>query len=51
MLSSSDKYITVLGGAKSAAHMAYACAKAGKSVSWVIRSSGSGSGRISGFAG
>lgn len=38
VLSSSDKYITVLGGAKSAADMAYACAKAGKSVSWVIRS-------------
>jgi dimethylaniline monooxygenase (N-oxide forming) len=42
VLSSSDKYITVLEGAKSAADMAYAYAKAGKSVSWVIRSSGSG---------
>ncbi len=51
MLSPSNKYITLLGGAKSAADMAYACAKVGKSVSWVIRSSGSGSGRISGLVG
>jgi len=42
VLSPIDKYITVLGGAKSAADMAYACAKAGKSVSWIIRSSGNG---------
>lgn len=42
VLSSGDKYVTVLGGAKSAADMVYACAKAGKSVSWVIRRSGSG---------
>ena len=42
VLSSRDKDVTVLGGAKSAADMVYACVKAGKSVSWVIRSSGSG---------
>lgn len=34
--------IIVIGGAKSAADVAYASAKAGKSVSWVIRQSGSG---------
>ncbi len=34
--------IAVLGGAKSAADMAYTCAKAGKSVSWVLRESGCG---------
>lgn len=34
--------IVVLGGAKSAADIAYAAAKAGKTVSWVIRKSGSG---------
>ncbi|MCJ1395095.1 monooxygenase [Xylographa bjoerkii] len=36
------KHVAVLGGAKSAADMAYACAKAGKAVSWVIRATGSG---------
>lgn len=34
--------VVVLGGAKSAADMAYASAKAGKRVSWVIRRSGCG---------
>ena len=42
VLTSSDKHVTVLGGAKSAADMVYSCVKAGKSVSWVIRKSGSG---------
>ncbi|MCJ1320278.1 monooxygenase [Xylographa vitiligo] len=36
------KHVAVLGGAKSAADIAYACAKAGKAVSWIIRASGSG---------
>lgn len=35
-------HIAVLGGAKSAADVAYAAAKAGKAVSWIIRRSGSG---------
>ncbi|MCJ1378871.1 monooxygenase [Xylographa soralifera] len=39
---SSDKRVTVLGGAKSAADMVYSSVKAGKSVSWIIRRSGSG---------
>lgn len=34
--------IVVIGGAKSAADVAYACAKAGKKVSWIIRKSGAG---------
>lgn len=34
--------IAVIGGAKSAADVAYACAKAGKEVSWVIRPEGAG---------
>ena len=39
----SKKHIVVLGGAKSAADVAYAAAKAGgKTVSWVIREDGSG---------
>ena len=42
VLSSDEKHITVLGGAKSAADMVYASVKAGKSVSWVIRRSGGG---------
>ena len=42
VLSSDDEHVTVIGGAKSAADMVYGCVKAGKSVSWVIRSSGSG---------
>ena len=36
------KHVAVLGGAKSAADMAYAAAKAGKRVSWIIREHGSG---------
>ncbi|MCJ1284949.1 monooxygenase [Xylographa opegraphella] len=36
------KRVAVLGGAKSAADIAYACAKGGKAVSWIIRASGSG---------
>ena len=36
------KHVAVLGGAKSAADIAYACAKAGRAVSWIIRASGSG---------
>lgn len=36
------KCITIVGGAKSAADMAYACAKAGKEVHWVIRKNGNG---------
>ena len=34
--------VTVIGGGKSAADMVYASVKAGKSVSWVIRASGTG---------
>jgi len=36
------KNVVVLGGAKSAADVAYASAKAGKTVSWVIRKDGNG---------
>jgi len=36
------QHIVVLGGAKSAADVAYASAKAGKSVSWIIREEGNG---------
>ena len=36
--------VTVIGGGKSAADMVYACVKAGKSVTWVIRASGTGPG-------
>lgn len=36
------QHIVVLGGAKSAADVAYASAKAGKSVSWIIREEGDG---------
>ncbi len=39
---SAYRTVTVLGGAKSAADVAYAAAKAGKSVSWIIRKSGCG---------
>ena len=43
VLTSSDiQNIVVVGGGKSAADMVYACAKAGKAVSWVIRKSGTG---------
>ena len=41
------KHVTVLGGAKSAADMVYESVKAGKSVSWVIRASGTGPGFFS----
>ena len=34
--------VAVLGGGKSAADVAYACAKAGKSVSWILRENGCG---------
>jgi len=45
VLSSPDiKHVTVLGGSKSAADMVYASAKAGKSVSWIIRVPGTGPG-------
>jgi dimethylaniline monooxygenase (N-oxide forming) len=40
--STAIKHITVLGGGKSAADMVYASVKAGKSVSWIIRASGTG---------
>jgi dimethylaniline monooxygenase (N-oxide forming) len=36
------RHVIVVGGAKSAADLAYAAAKAGKDVSWVFRKSGSG---------
>ena len=39
---SSKEHIVVLGGAKSAADVAYASAKAGKKVSWIVREHGSG---------
>lgn len=39
---SSVKKVIVIGGAKSAADVAYSCAKAGKRVTWIIRRSGSG---------
>ena len=42
VLSSNARHVTVIGGAKSAADMVYASVKAGKSVAWVIRKSGSG---------
>lgn len=45
VLSSADlQKVTVVGGGKSAADMVYASVKAGKSVSWVIRASGTGPG-------
>lgn len=42
--SSKIQHVTVVGGAKSAADMVYASVKAGKSVSWIIRASGTGPG-------
>ena len=36
--------VTVIGGGKSAADMVYASVKAGKSVSWIIRATGTGPG-------
>lgn len=45
ILSSADiQRVTVLGGGKSAGDMVYALVKAGKSVTWVIRTPGSGPG-------
>jgi dimethylaniline monooxygenase (N-oxide forming) len=45
VFSSADiQNVTVLGGGKSSADMVYAAVKAGKSVSWVIRESGTGPG-------
>ncbi len=45
VLSSADlQHFTVLGGGKSAADMVYTSVKAGKSVSWIIRASGTGPG-------
>lgn len=40
--SAEGRNIIVLGGAKSAADVAYACAKSGQNVTWLIRRSGSG---------
>lgn len=45
--SSGVKDVTVLGGAKSATDMVYTSVKAGKSVSWIIRASGTGPGFFS----
>ena len=42
LLDPTKRHIVVLGGAKSAADVAYASAKAGKTVSWVIREDGNG---------
>jgi dimethylaniline monooxygenase (N-oxide forming) len=43
LLDSSDIHnVVVLGGSKSAADVAYAAAKAGKKVQWIIRKSGTG---------
>jgi dimethylaniline monooxygenase (N-oxide forming) len=43
LLESSDIHsVVVLGGSKSAADVAYAAAKAGKKVQWIIRKSGTG---------
>lgn len=45
VLSSADlQHVTVLGGGKPAADMVYSSVKAGKSVSWIIRASGTGPG-------
>jgi dimethylaniline monooxygenase (N-oxide forming) len=40
------QHIVVLGGAKSAADIAYAAATAGRTVSWIIRNAGSGPGEL-----
>lgn len=42
LVSSDAEHICVYGGAKSAADVVYASAKAGKIVSWIIRKNGSG---------
>lgn len=39
---SKNQNVCVVGGGKSAADIAYACAKAGKAVSWIIREDGNG---------
>ena len=39
---SKNQNICVVGGGKSAADIAYACAKAGKDISWIIRKVGNG---------
>ncbi|KAK8037662.1 dimethylaniline monooxygenase [Apiospora marii] len=39
----SVKHVAVIGGGKSAADMVYEAAKAGKTVSWIIRKTGNGS--------
>ncbi|KAL8710424.1 MAG: hypothetical protein Q9220_005025 [cf. Caloplaca sp. 1 TL-2023] len=45
LLSNPDvQHITILGGAKSAADMVYDCAIAGKTVTWIIRGTGTGPG-------
>lgn len=46
LASANIHHVTVLGAGKSAADMVYASAKAGKSVSWVIRASGTGPGHF-----
>lgn len=38
------KNVTVIGGGKSSADMTYACVKAGKTVTWIVRASGTGPG-------
>jgi uncharacterized NAD(P)/FAD-binding protein YdhS len=43
---SGNKRIVVIGGGKSAADMAYAAAKEGHQVSWIIRDSGHGAGLL-----
>ena len=40
--SKEPRKVVVIGGAKSAADVAYACAKAGQDVNWIIRRSGAG---------
>ena len=42
LASETTRNVVVVGGAKSAADIAYACAKAGKQVDWIIRRSGAG---------
>ena len=40
------RHVAILGGAKSAADAAYAAAKPGKRVSWIVRKSGAGPGAL-----
>lgn len=42
LASSHVQHVCVIGGAKSAADVVYASAKAGKTVSWIVRKNGSG---------